>query len=178
MILETIEQHRMPPWHANPKHGDFANARFMSEEDRQSIRQWVEDGTPFGNAAELPTIESQTSKLSPLPKFDMELAMQSKPYQISSEGTIEYQYFVVDPKFEEDRWVRYAELIPSNRSVVHHGIAFVRPPDGVMLDGIGWLTAYVPGQTILPPPATFSDALYTQWKTARGSQSITSDLCR
>ncbi len=156
MILETIEQHRMPPWHANPKHGNFANARFMSEDDRQSIRQWVEDGTPFGNAAELPTTEAHTSKLSSLPRFDMELAMQTEPYQIASEGTIEYQYFVVDPKFEEDRWVRSAELIPSNRSVVHHGIAFVRPPDGVMLNGIGWLTAYVPGQTILPPPATLA----------------------
>ncbi len=156
MMLETIEQHRMPPWHANPKHGDFANARFMSDEDRELIRQWVENGTPYGNASELPAADSVARQFPTIPKVDLEIAMQSKPYQIVAEGTIEYQYFVVDPKFEEDRWIRHAELIPSNRSVVHHGIAFVRPPDGVMLNGIGWLTAYVPGQTIIPPPTTLA----------------------
>ncbi len=31
MCLEVIEQGRMPPWHADPKYGQFANSRNMSE---------------------------------------------------------------------------------------------------------------------------------------------------
>jgi hypothetical protein len=59
---------------------------------------------------------------------------------------VEYQYFVVDPGFREDKWITGAQVIPGNRSVVHHAIVFVRPPDGAAFRGVGWLTAYVPGQ--------------------------------
>ncbi|MCA9060420.1 MAG: alkyl hydroperoxide reductase, partial [Planctomycetaceae bacterium] len=52
----------------------------------------------------------------------------------------------------EDKWINGAQIIPGNRSVVHHAIAFVRPPDGSMLRGIGWLTAYVPGQRLSTVP--------------------------
>jgi hypothetical protein len=59
---------------------------------------------------------------------------------------VEYQYFVVDPKLTEDRWVSAAQVIPGDAAVVHHAIVFIRPPDDVDFQGIGWLTAYVPGQ--------------------------------
>jgi len=153
MMLETIDQQRMPPWHANPAHGDFANAREMPQSDREMIRQWVEAGTPFGDASELPTAEAKDATQLSQPLADLEVPMRDKPYEVASEGTIDYQYFVVDPKFKEDRWVRTAEITPSNRSVVHHGIVFIRPPDGVALNGIGWLTAYVPGQVTQIAPS-------------------------
>ncbi|MFH1304552.1 MAG: EF-hand domain-containing protein, partial [Planctomycetota bacterium] len=59
----------------------------------------------------------------------------------------------VDPGFKEDKWITGAQVLPGNRSVVHHAIVFIRPPDGADFRGIGWLTAYVPGQRInmLPP---------------------------
>jgi hypothetical protein len=72
--------------------------------------------------------------------------MSAEPFAIPAEGTIDYQYFVVDPGLKEDRWVTAANVIPGNRSVVHHAIVFIRPPDGQRLQGVGWLTAYVPGQ--------------------------------
>ncbi len=78
--------------------------------------------------------------------------MREKPYRVPAEGTVEYQYFVTDPGFSEDRWVKAAQIIPGNRSVVHHAIAFIRPPDGGEFRGVGWLTAYVPGQRIIPLP--------------------------
>jgi hypothetical protein len=71
--------------------------------------------------------------------------MSDRPFQIPAEGTVEYQYFVVDPGFTEDKWVRAAQLIPGNSAVVHHSIAFTRPPDGSDFRDIGLLSAYVPG---------------------------------
>jgi hypothetical protein len=73
--------------------------------------------------------------------------MRSTPFTIPAEGTVEYQYFVIDPEFNEDKWVLAAEILPGNRSVLHHSIVFVRPPDGAEFRGIGWLAAYVPGQS-------------------------------
>jgi hypothetical protein len=77
------------------------------------------------------------------------MTVRSSPAQ----GTVEYQYFVVDPGFTEDKWITGAQVIPGSRAVVHHVIVFVRPPDGARFRGVSWITAYVPGQRtgMLPP---------------------------
>jgi hypothetical protein len=79
--------------------------------------------------------------------------MRDRPFIVPAEGTVEYQYFVVDPGFTEDKWVTGAQVIPGSRAVVHHVIIFVRPPDGSEFRGASWVTAYVPGQRtgMLPP---------------------------
>ncbi|TVP93833.1 MAG: alkyl hydroperoxide reductase [Planctomycetaceae bacterium] len=151
MILEVIELQRMPPWHASDLHGQFANARKMPEADKQILRDWVEAGAPFGNADKLPDSAQRAVAATPAVTPDQVIPMAAQPFTIPAEGTVEYQYFVTDPGFTEDRWVKAAEIIPGNRAVVHHGIVFVRPPDGVRLEGMGWLTAYVPGQRMPPP---------------------------
>ena len=153
MIVEVVEQKRMPPWHADPQFGSFKNQRNMPESARRVLKEWVKAGTPYGNRADLP----------PQPRFvdgwrlakapDLVVAMRDRPYTIPASGSVDYQYFVVDPKISEDRWVSSAQIVPGNPAVVHHAIVFVRPPDGVDFSGVGWLTAYVPGQraTIFPP---------------------------
>ena len=52
-----------------------------------------------------------------------------------------------EPGFEEDKWVTAAEILPGERTVLHHSIVFIRPPDGDGFREIGWLAAYVPGQS-------------------------------
>ena len=46
MMVEVIDNKRMPPWHADPSVGHFANARHMSDSDKQIIRDWVSQGMP------------------------------------------------------------------------------------------------------------------------------------
>ena len=48
MILEVVNDGRMPPWHASPEYGEFKNARTISSEEKQLLAQWVEDGAPYG----------------------------------------------------------------------------------------------------------------------------------
>ncbi len=84
---------------------------------------------------------------------DRVLSMSQREFVIPAEGTVEYQYFVVDPGFTEDQWVTSVQVLPGNPSVVHHSIVFIRPPDGAKFRGIGWLGAYVPGQRTAPFPA-------------------------
>ncbi|GAA4457337.1 redoxin domain-containing protein [Novipirellula rosea] len=146
MSLEVIGQHRMPPWHADPKHGSFANSRHMPEQDKQILVDWVDAGMPYGDARKLPPAREYVAgwQLSEPP--DQIVTMNDTPFHVPATGTVEYQYFVVDPGFAEDKWIRAAEVVPGNRSVVHHSIAFVRPPDGADFRDIGFLSAYVPGQ--------------------------------
>ncbi|QDV24338.1 redoxin domain-containing protein [Aureliella helgolandensis] len=152
-MLETIEDERMPPWHASPEYGEFSNARHMSEEDKETLRQWVALGAPEGKPEDLPPPQQYVDGWL-LPRTpDLVLPMREQPYQVPRDGVVEYQYFVVDPQFSEDKWIAAAQVLPGKRSVVHHAIVFVRPPDGADFSGIGWLAAYVPGQRNLPMPA-------------------------
>ena len=147
-ILEVIEDGRMPPWHANPEFGDFSNERRMSEADKETLKKWLAAGLPYGDPEDLPAAVEFTEgwRLSREP--DVVLEMGTQAFEVPAEGTVDYQYFVVDPGFDEDQWVTAAEVQPGNRSVVHHSIVFVRPPDGSRFRGLGWVAAYVPGQQV------------------------------
>lgn len=155
-MLETIDNGRMPPWHAESGHRPLANERRMSEQDRQIFRDWVKLGLPKGDesAAAIALPEAKDWQMEKTP--DAEFVMRDKPFIVPAEGTVDYQYFVVDPGFKEDKWVREAQIIPGNRSVVHHAIAFIRPPDGSPFRGVGWLTAYVPGQRLVELPSGYA----------------------
>ncbi|MEO8494927.1 MAG: redoxin domain-containing protein [Planctomycetota bacterium] len=152
-IAEVIQEQRMPPWHADPRHGRFKNERLMTAEEKQTIYDWVAAGAPQGDPNELPEPAEYVSgwRLSRQP--DAVIAMRDRPYVVPAEGTVEYQYFIVDPGFTEDKWIRGAEVLPGNPSVVHHAIVFFRAPDDSSHEGLGWLTAYVPGQSTFELPS-------------------------
>ena len=156
MMIETIEQGRMPPWHASPEHGTFKNARSVSKDIALPIRAWIEAGTPYGNSKQLPELPPKTEGWRLPREPDLVVEMSDEAFKVPANGTVEYQYFVVDPKLQEDRWISAAEVIPGNASIVHHAIVFVRPPDGEAFQGIGWLTAFVPGQRAMVFPEGFA----------------------
>jgi peroxiredoxin len=152
MMLEVIDQKRMPPWHATSTHEPLLNERQLAASDRGLLGRWVQGGMPFGDASQLPPEPTYGSGWQFTRTPDLVLEVSKMPFRVAAEGVVDYQYFVVDPGFEEDTWVEAAEVLPGNRSVLHHAIAFIRPPDGTYLQGLGMLTAYVPGQRI--PPVT------------------------
>lgn len=150
--LEVIDNGRMPPWHASSEHGSFANSRDMPAADKQILRDWVAAGMPKGDESQMPEPPQFANLWADGQKPDLEIAMRGEPFRIPAEGTVDYQYFVIDPGFTEEKWVKAAQVIPGNRSVVHHAIVFIRPPDDQPFRGVGWLTAYVPGQRMIPMP--------------------------
>jgi peroxiredoxin len=155
-MIATIDAGRMPPWNANPEYGHFQNARTMPEADKQTLRDWVNAGMPYGEKSELPAPIEYSSgwQLSRAP--DLILKMRDRPFHVPATGTVEYQYFVVDPHFEEDHWVSASQIIPGDRPTVHHSIVFIRPPDGSDVRGVGYLTGYVPGQRSLQLPEGYA----------------------
>ena len=59
-----------------------------------------------------------------------------KPFNIPATGVVEYQNFVIDTGWKEDRWITAIEPKPGNPAVVHHILIFVKSPEGVAL-GLG-----------------------------------------
>lgn len=147
-ISEVIKDKRMPPWHANPNYGQFTNARHMSKAEMRLVHEWVEAGAPYGDEKDLPTPRTFTDGWRLPRQPDVIFSMSKQPFRVPAEGIIDYQYFAVDPGFKEDKWIEAAEVIPGNRSVVHHSIVSVRVPDSWGEESMSWLAAYVPGQDI------------------------------
>ncbi len=149
MMMETIHDKRMPPWHADPTVGSFLNERSMSQSDISTLEQWIEQGMPFGDRADLPPTRPTVADWDLPTEPDLVIPMSATPFSVPANGVVEYQYFVVNLEFKTDRWISAVQVRPGNRSVVHHSIVFIRPPDGTAPAGVGWLGAYVPGQRAL-----------------------------
>jgi peroxiredoxin len=126
MIREVLEQGRMPPWNADPRHGRFANDPSLSAGEKKILLAWLDADCPEGDPADLPPPRRFNEGWN-IPGPDLVVTIP-KPFTVPAEGVIEYQYFEVDPGFTEDRWVQAAEVRPGNRAVVHHCNIFLKPP--------------------------------------------------
>ena len=158
MIREVVSERRMPPWHADPKHGTFGNDARLSDEEIQTVLAWVDAGCPKGNPREIPKPPRFVTGWQ-IDKPDLILPMSNQPAQIQAEGFMDYKYFTVDPGFTQDMWISAAEARPGNRAVVHHIIVFVEPPGGrvggpALFDG--FLVATAPGARPLVLPEGYA----------------------
>jgi thiol-disulfide isomerase/thioredoxin len=128
MIQEVVREQRMPPWHADPKYGKFHNDRSLCDADKESLYAWVKAGAPEGNAADLPE-PVRFSENWQLGEPDQVVYMNDKPYDVPAEGAVEYEYFMVDPGWTTDRWIKSSECRLGNRSIVHHIFVFAVAPE-------------------------------------------------
>jgi hypothetical protein len=119
----------MPPWHADPNHGEFANDRRLSKADVDTIAAWVDQGAKEGNPKDLPPAPAFEEGWH-IGKPDVVLTMPQEQ-TIAASGPDEYLYFTIPTDFKEDKWVQAAEIRPGNRRVVHHVIAFIVPKDSL-----------------------------------------------
>ena len=152
-IREAVVSRRMPPWHADPRYGEFANDARLTEDEVAKIRAWVEGGSLEGDPKDLP----------PAPKFvegwrlgtpDLEYAIP-EVYQVKSGGPDVNTTFRVPMNLKEDVWVQAVELRPGNRKVVHHAHVRIIPPEG--LPKSGPKEADPSGVLDTSKPLTFSD---------------------
>ena len=119
MIDEVVSEQRMPPWHADPKHGKFANDARLSDEEKSLIHRWVAAGAPEGDKKDLPPAKQFAAGWQ-IGQPDQIIYMSEKTYNVPAKGEVRYQFFMVDPGFKEDKWIKAAECRPGNRAVVHH----------------------------------------------------------
>ncbi len=128
MIREVVDQGRMPPWHASPKHGQFLNDMRLTDQEKQLIATWVENGCPQGDPAQLPPPREFVEGWA-IGEPDQIVYMRDEPMDVPAEGVIDYYHFVVDPGWTEDTWIMAAEAKPGSLETVHHILVFVLPPD-------------------------------------------------
>jgi hypothetical protein len=163
-IRQAVLTRKMPPWFADPHAGKFLNDRSLPQEQIDTLVAWADQGAKEGNPKDGPEPERFVQGWN-IGNPDLTFAMP-KPYRVPAKGTVEYTYYVIPMNLKEDIWVQSAEVRPGNRKVVHHVIAFIRPP------GMKWLTKAVPGEPFVPQTERAPDgrerregAVNSQWLT-------------
>ncbi len=165
MIREVVSTGRMPPWFADPRHGRFANDARLSEDEKELLLGWIDAGCPPGEegASAAPTATGGGPKSGDfgyghgwrIPPPDQVIYMADEPFRVPADGQVEYQYYLVDPGFTEDKYIQAVEVRPGAPAVVHHAlVSIVGEADGPLGFGAsGVLMNYAPGMqpTVLPP---------------------------
>ncbi len=122
----AVKQKLMPPWFADPQVGHFANDRSLSQKEIDTIVAWATAGAPKGDPKDMPAPVNFVEGWG-IPKPDVTFQLP-KEFAVPESGMVEYQYAIVPTGFTEDKWVQAVEVRPTERSVVHHIIAYIREP--------------------------------------------------
>jgi mono/diheme cytochrome c family protein len=125
-IREKVANRTMPPWHADPHVGEWANDRRLTQKEIDTIIAWVDQGAKEGEAKDLPSQPKFTDGWN-IGQPDLVLQMPEE-YTLEASGPDEYQYFTIPTNFTEDRYIRAVEARPGNRKIVHHIVAMIQPP--------------------------------------------------
>jgi len=144
----------MPPWDADPDHGQFANAHRLSREETQTLLGWVAAGAPRGEGA-----DPLTEPLPPLADWRLGrpdvVVRLPEAQQIPATGVLEYRQIPILSPFTNDVWIAAMDIKPGNRKIVHHGILYAKWP-GCPDDGSGkgvHIYGWAPGFPPLRYPA-------------------------
>ncbi len=112
----------MPPWKADPTYRHYMEENYLTDEEIAKIAQWVDNGMPYGNAAEEPSFPDYPQG-SALGEPDLVLSFKSKHLH-KGNGSDEYRYFVLPTGLTENKIIKAIELRPGNKRIVHHALFF------------------------------------------------------
>ncbi|HEY7425302.1 MAG TPA: redoxin family protein [Gemmataceae bacterium] len=178
-ILDVVQRRYMPPWQAEPGHGDFRDERRLSDRQIALLQRWVESGMAEGDAQKLPKVPEFPQGWY-LGKPDLIVTMD-RAFDVPADGPDIYRNFVLPLNLTEDKWVTAIDIRPSARQVVHHTLYFrdekgsARKRDGkdgqpgfsgMGFRGSGQLGGWAVGAT----PAKLPDGL--AWPLPQGSDLV------
>ena len=141
-IKNKVSARLMPPWHIDKTVGiqSFKNDRSLSDQDIATIVDWVNAGSPPGDAKDMPTAvkfpDPNRWQLAEKLNQQPDLIIKSKPYTLAAHTQDKWFRPVVETGVTEPRWVRAIEVKPArdqDRKIVHHALAYLiqDEPDGV-----------------------------------------------
>jgi hypothetical protein len=154
-IRKAVEGGEMPPWHADPAYGHFANDRRLTEAERDTLLRWVKQGAPEGEAAAslaaaaVPAGVNEGEGAWRLGAPDLKI--QFEAVDLPAGGPDQFHDLVQSYPLPEDRWVSAIEVEPGDRRVLHHIIVYVLE-EGQQAPN-GWLGAWAAGMDPMVFPA-------------------------
>ncbi len=108
----------MPPWPADIGYRHFLGERHLTDDEIALIGDWVDDGCPPGDPADMPPVPVYPEG-SMLGKPDMVLCMQ-EAFTIPGDNQDHFMVIKIPYELPHDTFLRAVEYVPGNRTLVHH----------------------------------------------------------
>ena len=161
-IREAVLLKTMPPWKPVDAHGVFQGERSLTDQEIQTISDWVNNGAEEGVAGDLPQpISFPETWSGGTPDITLQ---PSGSFAVPKGSDDIYRCFPMPVNSTSDVYVRGYEVIPGNRAIVHHVLLFTDergdsealdnadPEPGYtcfggagFFDGLGGVGGWVPG---------------------------------
>ena len=125
-IRRVISNNLMPPWKPRPGVHQFRNDFSLSNDEKQTILDWVYADAPEGDPADLP--EPLTLKGSWSLGYPDQVLSMSQTYTPAI-GSDVYRCFVLDPGIDATKYLSSIDVLPGARSIVHHVLLYAETPD-------------------------------------------------
>lgn len=126
MIREVVLTKRMPPGQIDPHIGDTRITRHLSPEQTRKLIGWIDAGAQKDAGPDpLASVDWPDTKW---PLGEPDVVVNIPPQEVPATGVMEYIWVDAGFEFERDSWVKGTDLIPGDRSVVHHILARAVPP--------------------------------------------------
>ena len=132
-IARNVRERRMPPWHAEPGGLRFANDRSLAPEHVDTLVRWAQagaiEGDPAGADGALPPPPDSEWRLG-----EPDLVLELDAVEVPAGGPDRFRLVAADsagdPGRADERWISAIEVLPGDRSVVHHVLLWVGRPEG------------------------------------------------
>jgi hypothetical protein len=143
----AIEVGSMPPWPPADGCNEYQHNRSLDEAERELLLTWLAEGAPEGDPADEPPPGDE----DPADDFQPDVTLTMLEPYTPTQGPDDYRCFVI-PWDGPEPWVTGFRVVPDQRSIVHHVIAFAVDPE--LADSVEALDAAEPG----PGYTCFGDA--------------------
>jgi len=110
----------MPPWTPDHNYTELVGERYLTDEEKQLISDWVAGGMSEGDPAFNPGIpDFPTGSQIGTPDLILEMP---EPYVHGGDGEEQYQVFVIPTGLTESKEVSAVEIRADNKNIAHHGL--------------------------------------------------------
>ena len=132
-IRNKVVNREMPPWHIDKNIGiqKFKNDTSLSDEELALVAQWVDNGAPRGNPADMPP-PAEFPDASEWQIGEPDLVIQYPGLLVPAEGPDLFGNLYTALPLDEDRYIKAIQTRPADepsRRVVHHALSFAVDPD-------------------------------------------------
>jgi hypothetical protein len=160
VIKTDVENEIMPPWRASGEHDVFQGDRRLSDQQKQTLLSWIEQGASKGERKDEP--EPLDPEERGLPRVDDSLTLP-EPFAPDKDPDT-YRCFLYEWPHDARKFITGMSVEPGTPEMVHHGVVYLVAPEAAAgmrakddeSPGPGfdcynaanlgaWLTSYEPG---------------------------------
>jgi hypothetical protein len=160
LIKSDVEQGIMPPWRASGEHNTFEGDRRLSDEQKETLLAWIEQGASKGDRKdEAAALEPEHRGL-----IRIDESLQPPEGYTPDKDPDTYRCFLFEWPHDTRKFITGMSVEPELPDMVHHGVVYLVAPEAAAMmrdrdeDSPGpgfdcynasnlgaWLTSYEPG---------------------------------